>query len=443
MKRILAILCVIACLCGLCVPAMAAGTITVSVKAPAEWTEVFLYVWDDNDSAYEGWPGKAMTKGADGWWTIQIPAGYTNVIANNGNEKPQTVDLKMEGNTDAWITVTTDTGDAKHFNADVAKDANGTPSDIPSTPSTPSTGVDLSGLNSLVLVGGGIPGLPEWTPGDPAGNMTKVSDGVYTKIIAVTAGASMEIKAAGNGEWNDAYNFGPATNGTAIVLGTKMEMVNGAGAQNFALTATKDCNLKFTVDLTGAVPTMLVEETDEEAGETPVTPPAEDGETYTVYAMVPDDWKSPTIWCWNDSASNPPSQGDWPGSFVMTKGADGWYSVEIPVGYNNLLINANGGSVQTPDITGCGGKDVWINAYTNAGQPTFSHEKITEIEKPAETEPPVGPTKPPAVHPTEPAGQAGEAGSDNTVLYSIIGAVVVIAIAAVIFFVLKGKKKAA
>ena len=46
MKRILAILCVIACLCGLCVPAMAAGTITVSVKAPADWAQVYLYVWD-------------------------------------------------------------------------------------------------------------------------------------------------------------------------------------------------------------------------------------------------------------------------------------------------------------------------------------------------------------------------------------------------------------
>ena len=62
MKRFLAILCVIACLCGLCVPAMAAGTITVSVKAPAEWTEVFLYIWDNDNNAYEGWPGKAMTK---------------------------------------------------------------------------------------------------------------------------------------------------------------------------------------------------------------------------------------------------------------------------------------------------------------------------------------------------------------------------------------------
>ncbi|MBQ7415812.1 MAG: starch-binding protein [Oscillospiraceae bacterium] len=442
MKRILAILCVIACLCGLCVPAMAAGTITVSVKAPAEWTEVFLYVWDNNDSAYEGWPGKAMTKGADGWWTIQIPAGYTNVIANNGNEKPQTVDLKMEGNTDAWITVTTDTGDGKHFNGDVAKDANGTPSDIPSTPANPGAGVDLSGLNSLALVGSGIPGVGEWNPGDAAGDMVKEANGVYTKILAVTGGTTMKFKIAGNDEWNDAYNFGGMEDGVNVVLGTKIDLNNGGGSKDITLTAADHGYLKFTVDLTGDVPTLLVEKTDEEPPVSdPITPPAEEGETYTVYAQVPDDWKAPTIWCWNDSASNPPSQGDWPGSYVMTKGADGWYSVEIPVGYNNLLINANGGSVQTPDITGCGGKDVWINAYTNAGQPTFSHEKITEIEKPAETEPPVGPTKPPAVYPPE--DNSADAGSDNTVLFSVIGAAVVIVIAAVIFFVLKGKKKAA
>ena len=34
------------------------------------------------------------------------------------------------------------------------------------------------------------------------------------------------------------------------------------------------------------------------------------------------------------------------------------------------------------------------------------------------------------------------AGTDNTVLFCIIGSVVVIAIAAVVFFILKGKKKA-
>ena len=112
MKRILAILCVIACLCGLCVPALAADTITVSVKAPDGWAEVYLYVWE-NENAYETWPGTAMTKGSDGWWTLEIPAGYTNVIANNGNEMPQTVDLKMNGTSDASITVTTDTGDVR------------------------------------------------------------------------------------------------------------------------------------------------------------------------------------------------------------------------------------------------------------------------------------------------------------------------------------------
>jgi len=71
MKRILAILCVIACLCGLCVPAMAAGTITVSVKAPDDWGQVCLYVWE-NDTPMESWPGSAMTKGADCWVDVQL-----------------------------------------------------------------------------------------------------------------------------------------------------------------------------------------------------------------------------------------------------------------------------------------------------------------------------------------------------------------------------------
>ena len=447
MKRILAILCVIACLCGLCVPAMAAGTITVSVKAP--WSQVNLYCWEDGEMAT--WPGTPMTKNGD-WWTLEIPAGtYTNVIANDGSN--QTADLKMDGSADCWIdaaagVVYTDAACTKPFGG--------------AAPSNPGGGVNLGGLNSLALVGTGIPGVGEWNPGDAAGDMVKVSNGVYTKVIAVTAGTAMSFKIAGNDAWDDAYNFGAGEAGTAASVGTKVSLINGGGSQDIAFTATADGNLKFTVDLNAM--TVLIESTNEEAGNTPVTPPAVDGETYTVYAVVPKDWKNPSIWCWNDSTSNPPTQGAWPGSFTMTKGDDGWYSVEIPVGYNNLLINANGGGVQTPDITGAGGQDVWINAYTDPNSPVYSFEMIPDDQI---TPPTTAPHVETTIRPTkglEPSGNSQNnentqpsssekpsksevieeiKENDITVLLIVIGSVVVLGAVVVIFVVMKKKQSKA
>lgn len=453
MKRILAMLCVIACLCGLCVPAMAAGNITVSVKAPDDWAQVCLYVWE-NDTPMEGWPGTAMTKGADGLWTLEIPAGsYTNVIANNGSDAAKTADLKMDGSADCWIdagagVVYTDAGFSKPFGGSAT-----------STPSTPSTGVNLSGLNSLALVGAGIPGAVEnWDPGAAAGDMVEVSNGVYTKVVAVTAGTVAEFKIAGNDAWDDNYNFGCTEKGTPVTIGTTMEMINGAGSQDYALTVNKDCNLKFTVDLTGAVPTLLVEETDEEASTTPggSTTTTPDGPTVTVYAKVPDAWSDVRVWVWNDSDQNP-AGATWPGNLVMTKGEDGWYSVEIPQGYPNLLINGNNGSVQTNDIDGAVGTEpIYIDALTDPSNCTVHNEKI-DIETPPEVTPeaPVRPLVPPTNlddNTTKPnqnnntdnkTDNKDEAVTDNTVLFTVIGSVVVLVIAAVVFIILKNKKKAA
>ena len=428
MKRTLAILCVIACLCALCVPAMAAGTITVSVKAPADWDVVYLYVWEGDPMA--GWPGTAMTKNGD-WWTLEIPAGsYTNVIANNGEGKPQTSDLKMDGSADCWIVAEATAGVVYTDAACTTPFGGGA--------STPSTG-----LNSLAIVGSGIPGVGEWNPGDPAGELVMTSEGVWTKVIAALAGTTMTIKFAGNDDWNSGYNFGGNVDGVTVAYGTKIDLSNDGGSKDITLTTVNDGNVKFTIDLTGEIPTLLVEETDEEptAPGEPVTPPEETGETYTVYAKVPADWKSPAVWCWNDAAQNPSNIGAWPGTYAMTKGENGWWTIEIPVGYNNVLIN-NSNDTKTPDIVGLSGQDVWINAYTDSDNPVTSYEEITDIAPPAE-----GGNVEVTVRPTEglkkDETKAETKGQDLTVLLAIVGSVVIIAIAAVVVIVLKNKQKKA
>ena len=434
MKRTLAILCVIACLCALCVPAMAAGNITVSVKAPDDWSQVCLYVWETDPM--ESWPGTAMTKNGD-WWTLEIPAGsYTNVIANNGSDAAKTADLKMDGSADCWIdagagVVYTDAACTTPFGGGAS--------------TTPSTG-----LNSLALVGTGIPGAADWTPGDPNGDMVLESEGVYTKVVGMAAGSTMTFKIAGNDMWDDNYNYGGAEAGLSVTLGTAMDLTNGGGSSDITLNVAEDCNLKFTVNLTGEVPTLLVEVTDEEptVPSEPVTPP-ETGETYTVYAKVPADWKNPSIWCWNDATQNPPSQGSWPGTFVMTLGEDGWYSVEIPVGYNNVLVNGNGGTAQTNDIVGLSGQDVWINAYTDYENAVYQYEVIPEDQIGQPTTAPAiqvtdRPTNPPkADEGTQNVEGEKKDGKDWTVLLSIVGSVVIIAIAAVVIIIVKSKQKKA
>ena len=125
-------------------------------------------------------------------------------------------------------------------------------------------------VESLAVVGTGIPGVGEWKPEDPAGDMTEVSDGIWEKTLDMTAGSSMKFKVAGNDTWDDSCNFGSAT----IVLGEKADLECSGGSGDMPFTAEKDMTIKITVDLTGDVATILVAEVTD--GETPVEPPVED-----------------------------------------------------------------------------------------------------------------------------------------------------------------------
>ncbi len=125
-------------------------------------------------------------------------------------------------------------------------------------------------VESLAVVGTGIPGVGEWKTDDPAGDMTEVSDGIWEKTLDLTAGTSMKFKVAGNDTWDDSCNFGSAT----IVLGEKADLECSGGSGDMPFTAEKDMTIKITVDLTGDVATILVAEVTD--GETPVEPPVEE-----------------------------------------------------------------------------------------------------------------------------------------------------------------------
>ena len=287
MKKILALFVALCLLSALFIPALAAeDTITVYVDAPADWNEVALYVWFDNGAGgtteWKPWPGVVMSDDdGDGWYALEIPAGQNNrVIANNNNNGVQTIDLTMDGSIDCWLTVNGN-GDGTKLGGDVTYDNPGPALD--DMPTAPTTEPVVQELKSLALVGSGLPGIGEWVVEDAAGDMTKVSDTVWTKDLAVTNGATMTFKVAGNDAWDSGYNFGGAEDPTAVTVGTALPMTGGNESKNLTLTATKDCTLKFTVTLAeDGSASLLVEETEGAAPTEPTeTEPTETQPTET------------------------------------------------------------------------------------------------------------------------------------------------------------------
>ena len=94
MKKLLALLCVIALLGALCVPAMAAANrVAVAAMVPDDWTTPYLYAWGGSETM--GWPGVPMTL-VDDWYVAYMNDDNTNVIINNGSDAAKTEDLTIE-----------------------------------------------------------------------------------------------------------------------------------------------------------------------------------------------------------------------------------------------------------------------------------------------------------------------------------------------------------
>lgn len=93
MKKLLALLCVIALLGALCVPAMAAAArVPVAADVPDDWTTAYLYAWGGSETMT--WPGVPMTE-IDGWFVAYMNDDNANLIINNGTGS-QTADLEID-----------------------------------------------------------------------------------------------------------------------------------------------------------------------------------------------------------------------------------------------------------------------------------------------------------------------------------------------------------
>lgn len=120
-------------------------------------------------------------------------------------------------------------------------------------------------VETLAIVGEGIPGVESWKPEHPSGDMTEVSDGIWEKTLVVTAGTTMKFKIAGNDKWDDSCNFGT---GEAVALGTVTDLPISTFGGDMTFAAEKDMTIKVTVDLTADAATILIAEVAAQGGET-------------------------------------------------------------------------------------------------------------------------------------------------------------------------------
>ena len=307
--------------------------ITVYAKVPDEWGKVNLFVFDS--VAYEAlaeWPGTPMYEGADGWWFLQIPAAaYSDVVITNGYD--QTTDLKIDGFADCWIVAEYDSNGS--YNQTVYTDPGCT---------IPFVSNSNTGLHSLAIVGSGIPGLSEWDPADPAGDMTEIADKVYQKTITATANTTILFKFAGNDGWDDLYNFGLDSYSPAITPDTEIYLTRGGGSMDLEYTPERTCDILFTVDLNVEFPTLYFEIINEYDDDwSPLEP-------NRIYAYVPQDWNDVILWAWNENGESSQGSVSWPGQLYMDYIGDGAYYIELPAGYPNMLIT-DGGTRLSADIS--------------------------------------------------------------------------------------------
>ena len=295
-------------------------TITVHAQVPATWTKANAYAWNSSTNANnQAWPGAAMTKGDDGWYTIKVPASANRIIINNGTD--QTGDMTLPAAEEVWIVVEGTKGTVYTTKPQPTPDPDPDPepektitvhAQVPETWTT----VNAYAWNSSTNANN-----QAW----PGAAMTKGDDGWYT--IKVPASANRIIINNGTDQTGD-MTLPAAEEVWIVVEGTKGTVYTTKPQPTPNPDPTPDPEPKPDPEPTG----MII-----------------------VHAQVPADWTAANAYTWADGSDGDPA---WPGA-AMEKGADGWYTLAVPSNVNNIIIN-NGNGGQTQDIKLTGADEIWI-----------------------------------------------------------------------------------
>lgn len=297
--------------------------VTVHASVPETWTTAFVYAWNTGAGSNEAWPGAPMTKGTDGWFTAQVPVGYGNLIIAEKDGGEQTKDLTgiNQTATEIWVTLTEKEGDK--YKADVTY-----PSDINTDPSE-------------YYLHGYINGA------DVTGTTYKFVDGKVT--VNLTAESYVFVGTdIGSNFMTDGWlgkEVKEATLATDYATGDKLYVP--VGNVTFTLVVNDDGTVKLSYAV--AAPeggNQGGNEGGNQGGSGTGTPEPPTG-SLIINAKVPAAWASAYLYAWNTGDD---VMASWPGT-AMTKGDDGWYTIEIPAGYKNIIVAEKNGGEQTVDLS--------------------------------------------------------------------------------------------
>lgn len=342
------------------------------------WDQPHVWAWSDEGvNVFDGWPGGEMMADANnpGWYYIWLPIWASNVIVNANDGTVQTSDFKLEGE-NTWVAVD-EAGEFEIF--ETAQ----TTGDLPAY-------VEMIKIHAQVPESWETVGLWAWSHPDG------------TNAFASWPGEAM--KATGDG-WFVAS--APSWINSIIING------------NEGTVQTTDMTIEAQ-----DVWVVVSEDGSAELFDKNPAAPQLDAETIRIHAKAPADWSEIHLWAW----SHPDGTNvftDWPGQ-PLTLDASGWYVFDVPNWVNSIIINANGGTVQTTDIAIETGKDVWV-VVEDAETYVLDYVAIEDA--------PVAETPVEAAPAPETPDEEDAAGMN---VWLIGGALVVLAAAAV--YLLKGKK---
>ena len=298
------------------------------VNVPDGWESPHVWAWDSaGNNAFSAWPGGELTADPNnpGWFFIHLPMGMHNVVINDDGAS-QTYDLRVNV-MPAWVTVLSE--DEVLISYEPL-----TEGDFPAY--VPRFTVNVRApehWESLILT--------SWNR--PSG------DGAFMARPGVTMRRV--------GDWHSARIPYWATG--IIISG------NDAQTPSIIIEPTTVWIL-IDDDLTISV---YYENPDFMA---PII---------SVRAQVPEDWDAPHLWAW----SHPDGTNlfaSWPGEPMLRDG-DG-YTIQIRGWVNSLIINANGGTVQTGNMHDVEvGRDVWI-LVLDAENFGFDYYEISELPTPGD-----------------------------------------------------------
>ena len=160
-----------------------------------------------------------------------------------------------------------------------------------------------------------------------------------TNAFAAWPGEAMEADADNPG-WYRCWVPATATNiiinaseGTVQTKDQKIEAKNAW----FTIAGPEDVTVSYDQQTEGELPEYVA--------------------TFKIHAQVPESWQDVGLWAWLDPDGTNAFEA-WPGK-AMAAGEDGWYTAAAPVWVNRIIVNGNGGEVQTEDLS-IDPAEIWV-----------------------------------------------------------------------------------